>query len=295
MYKKLLILGLFLAIFAGSAARAESPNGSAPPIPTSPTRIGGTIVVNGILLTEATDSGYTIEVTKPDGSAYSPAARDTDGLNGEGFYTINIPIFDLLNQPGGAHPGDAASIHVYKDGSELLVTSPINGLLVVGDGGSASLVPVQVQTSQAPVNPPAEPRVVHRETIQDIESAPVDLGSIATGGNTMGLAVNFPPFTSPVDIWVVVQLPDGTLAFLDSEHVLTLNQVPFEVGATEANVSTIVKEFEICSQSGGPLLPEGRWTIYWLITPANGGNIDLIDFDKGPYELDDYVFDLHCE
>jgi hypothetical protein len=292
MYKKLLFLGLFLTVFSGSVVKAESANGSAPLIPA---RIGGTVTVNGIMLTHATDSGYTIVVTKPDGSEYSPPARDPNGLNGSGFYTINIPIFDSVNQPGGAHPGDTAGIHVFKDGTELLMTSPSNGLLIVGDGGSASSVPVQVQTSQAAVDPPAGPCVVHRETIQAIESAPVNLGSVATGGNSMGLVINFPPFTSPVDIWVAVQLPDGTLVFLDSSHSLTLNPSPFEVRATKPSVSIIVKEFEVCSLSGGNSLPEGPWAIYWLIAPTNDGNIDLIDFDKGPYELDYYAFDLHCK
>ena len=89
MYKKLLLLGLILTALSNSVARAESSNGSAPPIPA---RIGGSVTVNGILLTQETDSGYTIVVTKADGSEYNPAAQDTDGLNGLDCYTINIPI-----------------------------------------------------------------------------------------------------------------------------------------------------------------------------------------------------------
>jgi hypothetical protein len=176
-----------------------------------------------------------------------------------------------------------------------LVTSPRNGLLIVGEGGSKNRVPVQVQTSQASVDPPAGPRVIYRETVQDIESAPVNLGSVATGGNSIGMTINFPSFTRPVDIWVAVQLPCGKLVFLDSAHTMTLNRTPYKVGATKASVSTIVKEFEICPLPEGDLLPEGPWAVYWLIAPTNGGNIDLIDFDKGPYELDYYAFDLLCK
>jgi hypothetical protein len=292
MLKKNFWGGLIIAILSVSGISVDNTTVYASPIPA---RIGGTVTVDGVLLTQATDSGYTIVVTKPDGSEYNPIVQDIDGLNSLNYYNINIPIWDSVSQPGGAQPGESALIHVYKEGLELLVTSPSSGLLIVGEAGSKNPVPVQVQTSQASIDPPAGPRVIHRETVQDIESAPVNLGSVATGGNSIGLAINFPSFTSPVDIWVAVQLPGGSLFFLDSAHSLTLNQAPYEIGATKASASTIVEEFEICSLSEGSLLPEGLWAVYWLIAPSNGGNIDLIDFDKGPYELDSYAFDLHCK
>ena len=116
---------------------AESGNVVAPPMPA---RIGGSVTVDGTPLTQATDDGYTFTVTKQDGTAYvdfnGVPAQDLDGLNASDFYLIDIPIYDAADQPGGANPGDTAVIHVFKDGSELSVTSPANGEFTVGDSGT---------------------------------------------------------------------------------------------------------------------------------------------------------------
>jgi hypothetical protein len=61
---------------------------SATPIPA---RIGGTVTVDGIQLTQATATGYTFVATKQGGSAYVPAAEDTDGLNAFDWYIIDMP------------------------------------------------------------------------------------------------------------------------------------------------------------------------------------------------------------
>lgn len=120
---------------------------SAPPIPA---RIGGTVTIDGVQLTQATDDGYTFKVTKQDGSTpYAPVAEDTDGLNAFDWYTIDLPIYDATYQTEGANPGDTAVIHVHKDGSELLVISPLNGEFVVG--GSGSTTQIDLETGQPPV------------------------------------------------------------------------------------------------------------------------------------------------
>ena len=112
---------------------------AAPPLPA---RIGGTVTVDGTQLTQATATGYTFEVTKLDGTAYVPAAEDTDGLNASNWYIIDIPIYDQNDQPGGAKPGDTAVIHVYKDAAELG-----QGHLIVGDSGSTTQIDLVVNTT----------------------------------------------------------------------------------------------------------------------------------------------------
>ena len=112
---------------------------AAPPLPT---RIGGTVTVDGTQLTQATATGYTFEVTKLDGTAYVPAAEDTDGLNASNWYIIDIPIYDQNDQPGGAKPGDTALIHVYKDAAEWG-----QGHLIVGDSGSTTQMDLVVNTT----------------------------------------------------------------------------------------------------------------------------------------------------
>ena len=119
---------------------------SAPPLPA---RIGGTATVDGTQLTQVTDIGYSFIVTRKNGTPYEPAAQDMDGLNTSNYYVIDIPIYDKTNQSGGANYGDIAVIHAYKDGVELLVTSPGNGEFTVGQSGSTTQVNLELTTNQS--------------------------------------------------------------------------------------------------------------------------------------------------
>ena len=103
-----------------------------------PTRVGGSVTIDGVPLSQATDAGYTFTVTRENGEAYDPAAEDADGLNISNFYTINIPIYNADDQPGGANPGDPALIHVYKNGVALNVTVPDGGKFPVGNSGDVN-------------------------------------------------------------------------------------------------------------------------------------------------------------
>ena len=139
-FKKYLWLFTILAVFLFSTvAEAVIP---------APARIGGTVTVGGIVLTQDTDEGYTFEVTRDDGTSYDPAAEDTDGLNGFDIYIIDIPIYDANDQPRGANPGETAVIHVYKDGLELSVTSPANGEFTVGGSLSIDQINLIVVSSE---------------------------------------------------------------------------------------------------------------------------------------------------
>ena len=120
---------------------------SAISVVSRPARIGGTVIVDGTQITQATDAGYTFVSSKQNANSYVPAAEDNDGLNASDWYVINIPIYDPNNQPGGANPGDTALIHVYKDGSKLSVTSPYNGQFSVGASGSSTKIDLSVNTA----------------------------------------------------------------------------------------------------------------------------------------------------
>ena len=105
--------------------------------PTFPYRIGGTVTVGNTQLTQTTDTGYTFKVTKQDGSNYNPSAEDSDGLNTSNFYLMDIPLSFPAGTPGSAKPGDKAILHVYKNGKELTVTQPANGVFIVGNSGAS--------------------------------------------------------------------------------------------------------------------------------------------------------------
>jgi len=113
-----------------------------------PARVFGTVTVDGTELIQDTDEGYTFEVTREDGTSYVPAAELTDGLNCPGGYSINVPLYDADDQSEGANPDDTAVIHVYKDGSELAVASPVSGQFTVGESGSINQINISVVSPQ---------------------------------------------------------------------------------------------------------------------------------------------------
>jgi len=123
-----------------------------------PFRIGGSVTIDGVLLTQANDDGLVITVTKADGSNYTDSnnnhPQDIDGLNASSFYLIDVPIFSASHQPGGANPGDTAKLHVFKNGKEFSVTGPANGSITIGAEGAVTQINI-VSTTPAPVPPVA--------------------------------------------------------------------------------------------------------------------------------------------
>lgn len=101
-----------------------------------PAPIGGTLTVDGVQVTQSTDDGIAISVTRPDGTAFDPPARNENGLNPSDFYVINIPIFDSADQPGGAEPGSQALLQVTRNGQPLTISQPAGGAITVGESGS---------------------------------------------------------------------------------------------------------------------------------------------------------------
>ena len=140
--KHFFALSILLAFFF-SASVAEC-------VVTPPFRIGGTVTVDGFQLNQASDSGYTFVVTRQNGNDFNPAALDTDGLNVSSLYIIDIPMYEASDQPGGAHPGDTAVIHVYRNGEELMVTSPVEGSISIGNAGSTQRIDLTVESPYIP-------------------------------------------------------------------------------------------------------------------------------------------------
>jgi hypothetical protein len=119
-----------------------------------PARIGGTVTIDGDLLTQAGGEDYRFEVKRSNGESLIPASQST-GLNSSGWYIVDVPISEFADQSGGAQPGENLMIHVYDNDNELNVTSPANGLFVCGDAGSITVIDVGAQVivpaQQAPV------------------------------------------------------------------------------------------------------------------------------------------------
>ena len=103
------------ALFLGCAVlMASTTYADVPPIPA---RIGGTVAINGIPLTQAGASNYRFVVTRDDGTSYNPAAEST-GLNASDWYLVDIPTYDSDSQPGGAQPGEMRGGRENNSGTE---------------------------------------------------------------------------------------------------------------------------------------------------------------------------------
>lgn len=118
-----------------------------------PARIGGTVTVAGVTLTDDTDNGYTIKITKQDGSSLGPGAEDTNGLSSTGWYIIDIPLYNANSQIDGVNTGDTVVIHVFKGNRELKIKSPANGEVIVGTSRSTTQIDIEVEKLMPVITP----------------------------------------------------------------------------------------------------------------------------------------------
>lgn len=160
------------------------------------------------------------------------------------------------------------------------------------------------------LNPPSGISVIDKTTSPS--DAPLYMGNIITTNNTpllsgkMELSIDFPAYNKPVDIWILIALPDnrfyladesGNLHNLESSGFLPIASgvfgtktqkrilTPFETGSY-GNAS-IITPFD-------PWPHDGAWTVYWLIAPEINGDI-LAAIAKGDYELGFYSFEVKTE
>jgi hypothetical protein len=97
------------------------------PPPDIPCSIGGTLTINGTQLIRPHDGGLVIIATREDMSSFTPAAKDDNGLGNLDWYNVKVPLYE----PDGVEPGERIILHVYLNGSKLLVTSPAGGYIVI--------------------------------------------------------------------------------------------------------------------------------------------------------------------
>jgi hypothetical protein len=111
--------------------------------------IEGTAIIDDKIVTENNDNGYTIKLLKTDGTPLLPVAEDSDGVNANGLYHIEIPLYDAINQ-SGVNPGETVLINVLKGNNKLKIKSPLNGIVKVGVSGSITKLDI-VAVSNMPV------------------------------------------------------------------------------------------------------------------------------------------------
>ena len=278
-----------------------------------------TITLSGIKLnvpSDAAEGNVTINVL--DG--------DATGSNGAGVKGTSL-VMGYIGTPAAMEASPASATLAVDGTTDVAVTNGVGAYSVttsddsiatvsVSDGtvtitgvaeGDATItvsdsaepantvdIPVTVTAAVTVIQPVPSGQNSNELTGDDIANAPADLGSVATGGDQMQLALNFPAYDAAVDEYVAVQMPDGTLLFVASDDSLTTDIVPYAKGVTDAKTATIVDAFNVCTPFGAAI-PTGTWTVYSLAVPANGGDLSAIDWAAGDYDLQFYSFNVSCK
>lgn len=123
--------------------------------------------------------------------------------------------------------------------------------------------------------------IIVPQTSDDFEKIPV---KVSSGSNTpefsfflisdsfLNIAISFPCYTQPVDTYIAVVVPDGTLYFISETGKLTASEfVSLSIGAVESK--NMLFKFNS--------VPKGDYVIYWASVPTNGG--DLLSVNWGGY------------
>ncbi|MEZ4528437.1 MAG: PKD domain-containing protein [Desulfobacterales bacterium] len=262
--------------------------------------IGGTLTVNGTLITHQTGSSYTFEVTRTDGSSFSPQAA-TAGIEESGAYIIEIPMYHSTTQPGGAHAGDPAVIHVYRNGQELTVLSPPQGQITIRQEGTVEEINLNAQVQEIPSSPTANAgpdQTVDsgaQVTLDGSASQPATSGGVLTyawtqqSGTAVSLsnsAIAKPVFTAPTlsaggEMALVFQLtvkdPNNATA---SDTVTIKVQGPSENHRPEAkagSAQTVYAGNTVALNGSGSSDPDANEILTFLWEQTQGIQVLLSD------------------
>jgi hypothetical protein len=132
--------------------------------------------------------------------------------------------------------------------------------------------------------PPQQPTRLNLTSLEDMERAPVRVQLTGCETKIMETIVNVGPYRSPVDLYIAMGRPDGTFFLIDPQGRSTSEWVPFREAIVTGR-DMVARSETIFDISQGWLVPQGIWTLYWLILPSTGTGIEGIDWATDPYEL----------
>ncbi len=150
---------------------------------------------------------------------------------------------------------------------------------------NADIIPAPVGRTTLFFSPIATPVVGPTNST----SMPIGVGSVATGGNTLTIAIALGPYAVPVDVYaafvvstnplnIVNIRPDLTfenITFSDVAQALSTGVVPAGVVPWMSNVSTEINVTLFSGVHTSNIAP-GQYTAYLLVTP-HGGNFAAFD------------------
>ncbi len=226
-------------------------------------------------------------------------STSTDGINYTERFTRDGESYGglLSFSPNGIYQARYIKYHAYANWPQYVGVSEIE---VWSDS--------QTDNTEG-ISPPNGDSVV--DATPNPSSAPVYMGNITAAGGglpelrgKMELSVDFPAYNKPVDIWILIGLPDGRFYVADEGgRLLNLDTSGFL--AIVSGVSgiktekTILTPFEVPSSDSSavstpfdPFPENGVWTVYWLISPASNGDI-IKALENGDYELGFYIFQVN--
>ncbi|MBF0229319.1 MAG: PASTA domain-containing protein [Desulfamplus sp.] len=222
--------------------------------------------IYGVLVSTSTDGSTYTERYKKDGSSYS----GTLSFSGSGYQARYIKYHAYANWPQ------------YVGLSEIEVWSGDSGQSVDGINP-----PSGISTVEANNNPNTAP--VYMGNI-------VKNGGVATLSGNMELSVNFPAYNKPVDIWILISLPDGRFYTANESGKCSLYSSG-SLAAIASGVSGTKTEKKIltpfaigaANTAFDPWPVDGTWAAYWLVAPDSNGDI-FQAIDNGDYQLGFYSF-----
>jgi|GEM_PF-957552 len=132
-----------------------------------------------------------------------------------------------------------------------------------------------VRSGPIPLSPPATSTTITLTTPEEIENAPVQFSIVE---NRVGFVTNFPAYSAPVDIYLLVLTPAQELLSVDSNNKLTQNLVPYAISQIDALRTSALDIGEASS---------GNYLFGWFVAPSNLGDIVLslngLKFNLGIY------------
>ncbi|MBF0376480.1 MAG: hypothetical protein HQK72_03250 [Desulfamplus sp.] len=239
-------------------------------------------------------SGDTLSATLsgPDGYTNSSGEIYKDGCYGNwcaamfninkvlkaGTYTLKADSKSVCSNPSGATTlilyGCDAEEQLPDDSAEGI--NPPNGISMVDANANPNNAPVYMGNI-------------------------VSSGGVSTLSGNMELSVNFPAYNKPVDIWILISLPDGRF-YTANESGKLLSFESGDLAAIASGVSgtktekKILTPFEIGESNTAfePWPADGAWNVYWLVAPESSGNI-YGAIENGHYELGFYSFEVKSQ
>ncbi|GEM_PF-5389579 len=258
-------LVLFLALLCSAAGMSVVSAGTQPlaGVP-QPFRIGGTVTIDGVQLTQATASGLLVKVTKLSGGDYTDANSknpQTNSLNASNFYIIDIPNFDSSAQPGGANPGDAAKVHIFLNGVELTITSPANGQFTVGSSGAILSLNIVATT------PPKGALQFSSATYNVNENGgTATITATRTGGSSGAVSVHYATSDGTAAADSDYTAASGTLNWADGDAASKIFTVPITDDTTVEGNETV--NLTLSGPTGGATLGSLSTAVLTIMEPV---------------------------